>query len=84
MKELEDSGFVVRGDHDFILVKGTHKKRAHGKLKVSEKAKDYYRVGVLKTGTHAAVLKVNNSTFECLSKEMILEECEAYFEELER
>ena len=26
IKELEDSGFVVRGDHDFILVKGTHKK----------------------------------------------------------
>ena len=64
--------------------KATHPKRAHGKLKVSYKTKDYYRVGVLKTGTHAAVLKVNNSTFECLSKEMILEECEAYFEELER
>ena len=45
MKELEDTGFIVKGDHDFILVKGTHKKRAHGKLKVSDKAKDYYRVG---------------------------------------
>ena len=48
MEELEDTGFIVRGDHDFILVKGTHKKRAHGKLKVSDKAKDYYRVGMLK------------------------------------
>jgi len=34
MKELEDSGFIALGDYDFILVKGTHKKRAHGKLKV--------------------------------------------------
>ena len=40
MEELEDSGFILRGDYDFILVKGTHKKRAHGKLKVSDKAKD--------------------------------------------
>ena len=61
MKELEDSGFIALGDHDFILVKGTHKKRAHGKLKVSDKAKDYYRVGVLKSGMHTAVLKEINS-----------------------
>ena len=39
MKELEDSGFIALGDYDFILVKGTHKKRAHGKLKVSDRAK---------------------------------------------
>ena len=52
----------MRGDHDFILVKGTHKKRAHGKLKVSNKAKYYYRVGVLKSGMHTAVLKEINST----------------------
>ena len=26
IKELEDSAFIARGDHDFILVKGTHKK----------------------------------------------------------
>ena len=45
MEELEDSDFIVRGSYDFILVKGTHKKRAYGKLKVSDKAKDYYRVG---------------------------------------
>ena len=64
----------MRGDHDFILVKGTHKKRAHGKLKVSDKAKDYYRVGVLKSGMHTAVLKEINSTCECFSKEVILEE----------
>ena len=84
MKELEDSGFIVRGDHDFILVKGTHKKRAHGKLKVSDKAKDYYRVGVLKSGMHTAVLKEINSTCECFSRGVILEEFEAYFEVLER
>ena len=40
MKELEDSSFITLGDYDFILVKETHKKRAHGKLKVSDKAKD--------------------------------------------
>ena len=57
MKKLEDSGFIARGDHDLILVKGTHKKRAYGKLKVSNKAKDYYRVEVLKSGMHTAVLK---------------------------
>ena len=56
MEELEDSGFIVLGDYDFILVKGTHKKRAYGKLKVSDKAKDYYRVGVLKSGMQTAVL----------------------------
>ena len=57
MEELEDSGFIARGDHDFILVKVTHKKRAHGKLKVSDRAKGYYRVEVLKSGMHTAVLK---------------------------
>ena len=40
LEELENSDFITRGDHDFILVKGTHKKRAHGKLKVSDKTKD--------------------------------------------
>ena len=84
MEELEDSGFIVQGAYDFILVKGTHKKRAHGKLKVSDKAKDYYRVGVLKSGMHTAVLKEINSTCECFSKEVILEEFEAYFEVLEK
>ena len=74
MNELEYSGFIVQGDHDFILVNGTHKKRAHGKLKVSDKAKDYYRVGVLKSDMHTAVLKEINSTCECFSKEVILEE----------
>ena len=59
-------------------------KRAHGKLKVSDKAKDYYRVGVFKSGMHTAVLKEINSTCECFSREVILEEFEAYFEELER
>jgi len=82
MKELEDSGFIARGDYDFILIKGTHQKRAHGKLKVSEKAKDYYRVGVLKSGMHTAVLKEINSTCKCFSKKVILEEFEAYFEVL--
>ena len=62
MKELENSGFIAQGDHDFILVKGTHKKRAYGKLKVSDKAKDYYRVGVLKSGMHTAVLEEINIT----------------------
>ena len=62
MEELEDSGFIVQGDHDFILILGTHKKQAHGKLKVSNKAKDYYRVRVLKSGMHAAVLKEINGT----------------------
>ena len=38
--------------------------RARGKLKVSDKAKDYYRVGVLKYGMHAAVLKETNITCE--------------------
>ena len=84
LEELEDSGFIVLGNHDFILVKGTHKKRAHGKLKVSNKAKDYYRVGVLKSGMHTAVLKEINSTCECFSKEVILEEFKAYFDVLER
>ena len=83
MKELEDSGFIARGDYDFILVKGTHKKRVHGKLKVSNKAKDYYRVGVLKSGMHTAVLKEINITFECFSEEVILKEFKAYFQVLE-
>ena len=84
MEELEDSDFIVRGDHDFILIKGTHQKRAHGQLKVSDKAKDYYRVGVLKSGMHTAVLKEINNTCECFSKEVILEEFEAYFEVLRK
>ena len=67
-----------------MLVKGTHKKRAHGKLKVSNKAKDYYRVGVLKSGMHIAVLEEINSTYECFSKKVILETFETYFEVLER
>ena len=54
------------------------------KLDSSNKAKYYYRVGVLKSGMHAAVLKEINSTCECFSKEVILEEFEAYFEVLER
>ena len=68
MEKLEDSGFIVLENHDFILVKGTHKKRANGKLKVSNKAKDYYRVGVLKSGMHTAVLKEINSTCKCCLK----------------
>ena len=84
MEELEDSDFIVRGDHDFILIKGTHKKRTHGKLKVSDKAKDYYRVGMLKSGMHTAALTDINSTCECFFKEGILKEFEAYFEVLER
>ena len=84
MEELENSGFISLGDYDFILVKGTHKKRAQGKLKVSDRAKDYFRVGVLKSGMHTAVLKEINITCECFSKKVILEECEAYFEVLER
>ena len=84
LKELEESGFIALGDYDFILVKGTHKKRAHGKLKVSDKAKYYYGVGVLKSGMHTAVLKEINSTYKFFSKEVILEEFEAYFEVLER
>ncbi len=83
MKELEDSGFIALEDYDFILVKGTHKKRAHGKLKVSDKAKDYYRVGVLKSGMHTAVLKEINSGCGVF-KEVILEEFVAYFEVLEK
>ena len=39
MKELEDSGFIVRGDQDFILVKGMHKKRANSELKVIDKVR---------------------------------------------
>ena len=84
MKELKDNGFIVQGNHDFILVKGMHKKRAYGKLKVSDKAKDYYRVGVLKSGMHTAVLKEINSTCECFSKEVVLGEFDAYFEVLEK
>ena len=50
---------------------------------MSDKAKDYYRVGILKSGMHTAVLKEINNTCECFSKEVILEEFEAYFEVLE-
>jgi hypothetical protein len=53
-------------------------------LKVSDKATDYYRVGVLKSGMQTAVLKEINGTCECFSKELVLEEFEAYFEVLER
>ena len=84
IEKLEDSGFIVLENHDFILVKGTHKKRANGKLKVSNKAKDYYRVGVLKSGMHTVVLKEINSTCKCLSKEVIIEKHGAYFKVLER
>ena len=62
MNEIEDSGFIVLGDYNFILVKGTHQKRAHGKQKVSDKAKDYYRVGVFKSGMQTVVLKEINGT----------------------
>ena len=41
-------------------------------------------VGVLKSGMHTAVLKEINSTCECFSKEVILEEFEAYFAVLEK
>ena len=51
---------------------------------ISNKAKDYYRVGMLKFGIHTAVLKEINSTCEVFSKEVILEEFEAYFKVLER
>tara|TARA_X000001036_G_scaffold285243_1_gene265000 strand:- start:159 stop:563 length:405 start_codon:yes stop_codon:yes gene_type:complete len=68
MEELEDSGFIVQGDYDFILFKGTHEKRAHGKLKVNNKAKDYYRVGVMKSGMHTAVLKEINSNGASLKR----------------
>ena len=62
IEELEDSGFIALGNHDFILIKGTHQKRAHGKQKVSDKAKDYYRVGVFKSGMQTVVLKEINGT----------------------
>ena len=84
IEDLEDSDFIARGDYDLILVKGTHQKRAHGKLKVNDKTKNYYRVGMLKSEMHTAVLKEINSTCECFSKKVILEEFEAYFEVLER
>ena len=51
-----------------------------GKLKVSNKARDYYRVGVLKSGIHTDVLKEINSTCECFSKEVTLKEFKVYFE----
>ena len=44
----------------------------------------HYRVGVLKSGMHTAVLKEINNTCECFSKEVILEDFEAYFDVLER
>ena len=62
MNELEDSDFIVLGDYNFILVKGTHKKRSHEKLKVNDKAKDYYRVVVFKSGMQTVVLKEINGT----------------------
>ena len=49
----------------------------------SDISKDYYRVGVLKSGMHTAVLKEINSTCECFSKEVMLEEFETYFKVLE-
>jgi len=39
---------------------------------------------VLESGMHTAVLKEINSTCDCFSKEVILEEFEAYFDVLER
>ena len=39
---------------------------------------------VLESGMHTAVLKEINSTCECFSREVILEEFEAYFQVLER
>ena len=47
---------------------------------LNDKARDYYRGGVLKSGMHTAVLKEINSTCQCF----MLEEFEAYFEALER
>ena len=44
---------------------------------VSNKTKDYYRVGLLKSGMHTAVLKEINSTCQCFSKDVIMEEFEA-------
>ena len=82
MKELKDSGFIALGDYDFILVKGTYKKLVHGKLKISNKAKDYYRVGVLKSRMHTAILMEINSACEYFSKELIYGEFEAYFRNL--
>ena len=38
---------------------------------------------MLKSGMHTAVLKEINGTCECFSKEVILEEFEAYFKVLE-
>ena len=43
-------------------------------FELSDKAKNYYRVGVLTSGMHTAVLKEINSPCECFfSKEVILE-----------
>ena len=39
---------------------------------------------MLKSGMHTAVLKEINSTCDCFSKEVMLEEFEAYFDVLER
>jgi hypothetical protein len=50
----------------------------------SDISKDYYKVGILKSGMHAAVLKEINGTYESFSKEVILEEFETYFEMLKR
>ena len=84
MKELRDSGFIARRDHNLILFKGNHKKLAHGKLKVSDKAESYYRVGVLKSDMPTSVLGKINSAFEYFSKKVIVAEFEAYFEMLKR
>ena len=67
-EELEDSDFIALADQDFILVREMHKKREHGKLKVSYKVRDYYRVGVLRYGMHTAVLKEINSTCDCFPR----------------
>ncbi len=84
LRELEDGGFIVQGDDDFILVKGTNKKRAYGKVTLADKSKDYCRVGIFTSGMHTAVLKEINSTSEHFPEEVILEEFKAYFEVLER
>ena len=62
LKELENSGFFKHGIYEFTLSKGSYKRRVHCKLKISDKTKNYYRVGVLKSGVHSAVLKEINNT----------------------
>ena len=58
MKELEDSWLSHKQIITLSYVKGTHKKRAHKKLKLSDKATDYYRIGVLKSDMHTAFKRV--------------------------